>query len=101
MQLAEDNIGDKCPGPQPVTTGDDTVLGDVPGIPARGKIRPLNKDDSKEEHRLIQTIKDNYDRDPLARTVLASPENHKKFFRVSDGLIWTTNTRGVEVLCVP
>jgi hypothetical protein len=57
--------------------------------------------DVEGDRRLMQTIKDGYEKDRLTRTVLANPENHKKHFRVSDRLIWTKNFRGKDVVCVP
>jgi len=36
---------------------------------------------------------DGYSRDPLTRTVLVNPDNHKRYFRVSGGLVWTKNFR--------
>jgi hypothetical protein len=73
--------------PQRIAEKTDPKLGDILGIPANGQVRALNSDDPKEEQRLIQAIKDNYNKDPLTRTMLNNPDNHKKHFRVTNGLI--------------
>lgn len=56
---------------------------------------------SQEDKALRRMIKGNYDKDPLTRSVLTNPNNHKTFFRLTDGLLWTKNFRDQEVICVP
>ena len=51
--------------------------------------------------RLLSMIKTNYEKDPLTRSMLANPNDHQKYFHISNELIWTKNFRGVEVICVP
>jgi hypothetical protein len=33
--------------------------------------------------------------------MLANPENHKQYFRITNGVIWTKNFCDTEVICVP
>ena len=86
--------------PVPITT-DEPRLADSLGIPSSGKVHALNHDDPAEEQQLNKLIKDGYGQDPLTRSVLVNPDHHKRYFRMSDGLIWTKNFRGQEVVCVP
>jgi len=101
MQLATRDQSEEQDNPQRVAGGDDTTLGDILGLPVSRRTRALNTKDPEEDRRLMQTIKDNYSQDPLTRTVLTNPDNHKKHFRVTAGLIWTKNFQGKEVICVP
>ena len=91
---------DELPGRRPPVAEDDVVLGDVLGNPATGRTRALIEDNA-EGHRLKQTIKNSYDQDPLTRVVLINPTNHKQYFRLVDGLIWTRNHQRDDVVCVP
>lgn len=100
MQQATRNPDEDQGTPHPTTDGDNTTLGDILGRPP-DRHQALNADARMEDEQLIQTIKKNYDRDPLARTVLANPESHKKYFRVTQELIWTKNFKGKDVICVP
>ena len=76
-------------------------LGDILGLPASGRNWRIDGDDPHDDRSLLQTIKDNYDNDPLTSIVLANPQAHDKLFRVEDGVIWTNNQQGERVLCVP
>jgi hypothetical protein len=101
IQQAVDNqaIGQE----EPQLTGglDEMTLGDILGLPSSGRVRALYSDEPEEDKRMIQSIKDNYARDPLTRMVLANPGDHKKFFSTADGLIRTKNYQGQDVVCVP
>jgi hypothetical protein len=101
MRLATRDQPEALDAPSRTTRTDDPTLGDILGLPPTGRDLALDASQRMEDNRLIQTIKDNYHRDPLARTVLTNPTHHGKHFRVTDGLIWTKNFRGKEVICVP
>ena len=92
---------DEVERPATATNEEEITLGDTLGIPAGGRVRALNDGDVEEDRRLLKAIKENYDKDPLTRIVLANPDNHKTYFRVTDGIIWTKNFRDQEVVCIP
>jgi len=85
--------GDPAPN-LPATLGDALGNGPTRGLPDLPKA--LNTDDI-----LLQSIKDGYPDDPMFRLVLAKPEQHTKSFTIREGLIWTTNLKGSQVLCLP
>jgi hypothetical protein len=87
--------------PQPPAEEEDPTKGDILGHSPTGQPPMLDNENPEEDQQLLQTIKDNYEKDLLTRTMLANPENHKKYFRVSKGLIWTKNFHGTEVICIP
>ena len=80
---------------------DNIILGDTLEIPAGGKMKAINEDNPEEDRRLLRTIKEGYNSDTLTRSVLANPENHKRHFRLAEGLLWTRNFQDKEVICVP
>ena len=86
--------------PQRAAGEHEPTLGDILGHPPSKKTQVLS-DDPRRDDRLLQSIKTNYDRDLLTRSVLAKPDNHTKYFRIDNGLIWTKNFRDDEVLCIP
>ena len=49
---------------------------------------------------LIQSIKNGYPNDPMFRLVLAKPEQYTKSFTIRDNLIWTTNLKETQVICL-
>jgi hypothetical protein len=80
--------------------GDDPTLGELLGLLPTGRVSTINGEGSKETQQLLQTIKANYEKNPLTRSMLASPENHKNHFHINNELIWTKNFRNMEVICV-
>jgi hypothetical protein len=47
-----------------------------------------------------KAIRENYGKNPLYQKVLAHPEAHPRF-GVHDGLIWSKNPLGRDVVCIP
>jgi len=101
LQKAAENQAEGLDKDQTTPNAEEPRLADTLGIPSSGKVHTLNHDDPAEEQQLNKLIKDGYGQDPLTRSVLANPDHHKRYFRMSDGLIWTKNFRGQEVVCVP
>ena len=91
MQQADQGRKETSDGPQRNTERDDPTLGDILGLPPNGRVNTLDGEDSRETQRLLSMIKKNYEKDPLTRSVLASPNDHQKYFRISNELIWTKN----------
>lgn len=87
--------------PQLIKEKDELTLGDIMGRLPPERSQPLNSEDPVADKCLLQVIKENYERDPLTRSVLTKLANHKKYFHISDGLIWTKNPQDMEVICVP
>ncbi|KAJ3991250.1 hypothetical protein F5050DRAFT_1531903, partial [Lentinula boryana] len=49
---------------------------------------------------VIRDIKEAYETDPLFKKVMHKIQDHPRF-TVTDGLIWTKNIGGENVLCIP
>jgi hypothetical protein len=52
------------------------------------------------DNEFLNTVKREYEQDALFAIVLKQPSEHKGF-TMCDSLLWRTNTRGDEVLCIP
>jgi hypothetical protein len=101
MQQATGEHTERVTPSQPTEGRDNPTLGDILGQPTRCKATPPVQNNEHEDRLLLQTIKDNYDKDPLTQTVLTSPDNHRQHFRAVNGILWTKNFRRAEVICVP
>jgi hypothetical protein len=101
LQQSAKEHTDALDKPHQGTEKDSVMLGDILGaLPARA-MPTTNRGSEEEDRHLLQSIKDNYEWDPLTRTVLANPDNHKQYLRITDGVIWTKNFHDTEVICVP
>jgi hypothetical protein len=101
IQQAINTQAESQPEPNLPNGQGEMTLGDALEDPSLGKGRVLYSDEPEEDQRITQTIKENYKQDLLTRMVLARPEDHRKFFNIIDGLIWTKNYRDQNVVCVP
>jgi hypothetical protein len=101
MQQAIEECPDASGRSQRNTGKDNITLGDILGLPLARTTLTLNQGNEVEDPLLLQSIKSNYEWDPLTRAVLANPDNHKQYFRITDGVIWTKNFCDAEVICEP
>jgi hypothetical protein len=69
--------------PQPIKEKDELTLRDIMGRRPTEQSQPLNSEDPVADKRLLQVIKENYERDLLTRSMLTKPVNHKKYFHMA------------------
>jgi hypothetical protein len=101
MRQAAEEHANEVVEPQQSSEKDSETLGDILGLPPSWITMTLSQGNEDEDHLLLQTIKGSYEQDPLTRDVLANPKNHKQYFRITNGVIWTKNFHDTEVICVP
>ncbi|PBK70532.1 hypothetical protein ARMSODRAFT_884781, partial [Armillaria solidipes] len=53
-----------------------------------------------ESDEFVTAIKKGYTEDKMMKIVMENPTEHT-LFRIKDGMIWTKNRKGEDVLCVP
>jgi hypothetical protein len=76
-------------------TNEDTTLADALFYRTPESTPTVMGDD-----KFLNTIKREYEQDTLFTIMLKQPDKHKGF-TIHDSLLWCTNTRGNEVLCIP
>jgi hypothetical protein len=84
----------------PTHNTENTTLADSLGKTTNGKVQPLRKEDSDEDRRLLNSIRNGYQNDKLFKFVLESP-NRYPLFAERGGIIRKTNLQGENVICVP
>jgi hypothetical protein len=85
---------------KPVPSADNTTLADSLGKTANGKAQPLRKEDSDEDRRLLNRIRNGYKDDKLFKFVVGATEKYP-LFKERGGILRKKNLQGEDVICVP
>jgi len=85
--------------PVNVTTGDDT-LADSLGKAAKGNACPLRKEDTEEDRKLLNQIRNGYKDDKLFKIIIGNSKDYP-LFSEEEGILRQKNVQGKDAVCFP